>query len=150
MGGFPSNLDYYKIGYDHNKAIYNMYRNDPQLFNRPNSTIITKSISSLNNMGYSSSLTTAEYLILTNSLNQSFESFRSYVASALRNTPHYSAISIIDTFGENVVQLTDNSQIVSYTNMIISEINTMGLSNANEIKAAISICGNSRVLWKEK
>ncbi len=49
-----------------------------------------------------------------------------------------------------IKKLTDNSQIVSYTNMIISEINTMGLSNANEVKAAISICGNSRVLWKEK
>lgn len=40
-----------------------------------------------------------------------------------------------------------NSTIVTSS---ISSLKGMGFSNAKELKAAISICGNSRLLWKER
>lgn len=147
---FPTNQDFYKIGSDHNKGIYNMYRSDPQLFSKSNSTIVTSSISSLKGMGYSSSISALEYNVLINSINQSYSSFESFVKNSLINTSYYSVVNILDTYAENVVNLSDNSQIISYTNMILSQIDRMGFSNAKELKAAVSICGNSRLLWKER
>jgi hypothetical protein len=147
---FPSNLDFQKIGYDHNKAIYDMYRNNPNLFNLSGSSILTQSISTLKNMGYTSSLSQMQYNILILSIQQSYDFFVSGVESSLANTPYSSFLPIVKSYADNVVNITDSSEIVSYTNSIFSQIDSMGILKAKELKAAISVCANSRMLWKER
>lgn len=147
---FPTSPDYYKIGYDHNKAIFNMHRSNPQLFSMQNSSIISTTVSSLKKMGYSSNITSLEYTTLLATLSQSYESFDSYIKTCIQNTPYISIINVLDTYAANIVNFTSDSQIISYTSNILSQIDSMGISNAKAMKAAILICGNSRILWKEK
>lgn len=145
-----SSYDFQKIGYDHNKSIYNMYLSDPQLFSKPNSTIISLSTSSLKGMGYSTSLQSIEYNYLLSTLDISYSQFESSVRNVLSNSGYSSIVSVINEYADNIINFNDVTQINSYTNMIYDQIDMMGFSISKELKAAISICGNSRILWQEK
>ena len=143
-------FDFQKIGYDHNKCIYNMYQKNPQLFSKSNSAIISLSESTLKGMGYSSSLQSIEYNYLLSTLDISYSQFESNIVNALRTSAYSSIVSVINEYADNVINFNDVSQINTYTNMIYDRIDMMGFSKSKELKAAIAICGNSRILWQEK